>query len=51
MVRVEKHLVDVDREEDIKKVEEKELEARFGEEYTEYRDRMPMFIPRLRKGR
>jgi len=35
----------------IKKVEEKELEARFGEEYRKYKAGMPMFIPRLRKGR
>jgi protein-S-isoprenylcysteine O-methyltransferase Ste14 len=33
----------------IKAVEEKELELRFGREYLEYKKRVPMFIPRLKK--
>ncbi len=33
----------------LKLVEEKELEARFGEEYLEYKKRTPFMIPRLRK--
>jgi len=33
----------------IKAVEEKELEMRFGDQYRLYRQRVPMFIPRLRK--
>lgn len=33
----------------IKAIEEKELEKRFGKEYLEYKKRVPMFIPRLRK--
>ncbi len=33
----------------IKLVEEKELEARFGMEYEEYRRKTPFLIPRLRK--
>ncbi|MFC1545780.1 methyltransferase family protein [Gemmatimonadota bacterium] len=32
---------------ELKRVEEPELEQRFGVEYTEYRQRVPMFIPRL----
>ena len=32
---------------ELKKVEEKELEMRFGEVYLEYKKRTPMFIPRL----
>ncbi len=32
----------------IVKFEERELAARFGEEYERYRARVPMFIPRLR---
>jgi protein-S-isoprenylcysteine O-methyltransferase Ste14 len=32
---------------ELKAVEEKELEKRLGEEYIEYRKRVPMFIPRL----
>jgi len=32
----------------LKLVEEKELEARFGEEYVEYKKRTPFLIPRLR---
>ena len=31
---------------ELKLVEEPELEKRFGESYSEYRDRVPMFIPR-----
>ena len=31
----------------IVRVEERELEARFGEEYRQYRARVPMFIPRF----
>jgi len=34
---------------EIKAVEEPELEMRFGEEYREYKKRVPMFIPWLRK--
>jgi len=33
----------------IKAVEEKELEMRFGQEYLEYKKRVPMFIPRLKR--
>ena len=33
----------------IKRVEEKELEARFGDAYCRYRDSTPFIIPRLRK--
>ncbi len=33
----------------IKAVEEPELELRFGKEYVEYKKRVPMFIPRLKK--
>ncbi len=33
----------------IKTVEEKEMEARFGAEYTEYKRRTPFIIPGLRK--
>jgi protein-S-isoprenylcysteine O-methyltransferase Ste14 len=33
----------------IKAVEEPELELRFGKEYVEYKKRVPMFIPWLRK--
>jgi len=32
----------------IKAVEESELEMRFGQDYVEYKKRVPMFIPRLR---
>ena len=32
---------------ELKKVEEPELERRFGASYTEYRRNVPMFIPRL----
>lgn len=35
----------------VKAIEEKEMELKFGEEYLEYKKRVPMFIPRLRKGR
>jgi protein-S-isoprenylcysteine O-methyltransferase Ste14 len=34
---------------EIKAVEEPELELRFGGEYVEYKKRVPMFIPRLKK--
>jgi protein-S-isoprenylcysteine O-methyltransferase Ste14 len=34
---------------EIKAVEEPELELRFGKEYVEYKKRVPMFIPRLRR--
>ena len=33
----------------LKAIEEKEMEKKFGEEYLEYKKRVPMFIPRLRK--
>jgi protein-S-isoprenylcysteine O-methyltransferase Ste14 len=33
----------------IKAVEEPELELRFGQEYREYKQRVPMFIPRCMK--
>jgi protein-S-isoprenylcysteine O-methyltransferase Ste14 len=33
----------------IKAVEEKELEMRFGEEYRQYKKRVPMFFPRFKK--
>ena len=33
------------------KLEEKELQARFGEEYSRYRDQVPFLIPRLVNGR
>ncbi|MBM3175407.1 MAG: isoprenylcysteine carboxylmethyltransferase family protein [Chloroflexi bacterium] len=33
----------------IKAVEEKELEIRFGQEYRDYKEHVPMFIPRLRR--
>jgi len=33
----------------VKAVEEKEMEKKFGEEYLEYKKRVPMFIPRLKK--
>lgn len=32
---------------ELKRVEEPELERRFGESYTQYRNRVPMFLPRL----
>lgn len=32
------------------KKEEKELEKQFGQEFLEYRKRIPAFIPRFRKG-
>lgn len=35
----------------IKRAEEKELEARFGEEYVQYRQRTPFLIPRFRNRR
>jgi len=31
------------------KREEREVEAQFGEEFTEYKQRVPAFIPRLKK--
>jgi len=31
----------------VKAVEEKEMERKFGEEYLEYKKRVPMFIPRV----
>jgi len=33
----------------LKAIEEKEMEKKFGEEYLEYKKRVPMFIPRLKK--
>ena len=33
----------------LKAIEEKEMEKRFGEEYLEYKRKVPMFIPRLKK--
>ncbi len=33
----------------VKAVEEKELEMKFGQKYREYKKRVPMFIPRLKK--
>jgi protein-S-isoprenylcysteine O-methyltransferase Ste14 len=33
----------------IKGVEEPELELRFGRQYLEYKKKVPMFIPRLKK--
>jgi protein-S-isoprenylcysteine O-methyltransferase Ste14 len=33
----------------IKAIEEKELEMRFGDEYRQYKNRVPMFFPRLKK--
>jgi len=35
----------------IKAIEEKEMEKKFGDEYLEYKKRMPMFLPGLRKQR
>ncbi len=35
----------------LKAVEEKELEKKFGQEYLEYKKKVPMFIPRFRKGK
>lgn len=34
---------------ELKRVEEPELARRFGDSYLEYRSRVPMFIPRLRR--
>lgn len=34
----------------IKRVEEKEMELRFGQEYLAYKQRTPFLMPRLRKG-
>jgi protein-S-isoprenylcysteine O-methyltransferase Ste14 len=36
---------------ELKRVEEPELTRRFSAAYTEYKERVPMFIPRLRRGR
>ena len=33
----------------VKAVEEKELEMKFGQEYLEYKKRVPMFIPKFRR--
>ena len=33
----------------LKTVEERELELRFGKEYQQYKKRVPMFIPKLRR--
>ena len=33
----------------VKAIEEKEMEKKFGEEYLEYKKRVPMFIPGLAK--
>ncbi len=33
----------------LKAIEEKELEKKFGDEYLRYKEKVPMFIPRLRK--
>jgi protein-S-isoprenylcysteine O-methyltransferase Ste14 len=33
----------------LKFIEEKELERKFGQEYTDYKKRVPMFLPRLYK--
>ncbi len=35
---------------ELKQIEEPELARRLGEEYTEYRDGTPMFLPRLKHG-
>lgn len=35
---------------ELKLIEEPELEKRLGKEYTEYKNRVPMFFPRIRKG-
>jgi len=34
---------------ELKFVEEKEMEKKFGEEYLEYKKRVPMFIPKLKR--
>jgi protein-S-isoprenylcysteine O-methyltransferase Ste14 len=31
----------------LKKVEEKELAERFGEQYLEYKERVPFIVPRM----
>jgi len=36
---------------ELKKIEEPELEKRLGQEYSEYKKRVPMFIPRFRRNR
>jgi protein-S-isoprenylcysteine O-methyltransferase Ste14 len=33
----------------LKAIEEREMEKKFGEEYLRYKERVPMFIPRLKK--
>ncbi|TET40369.1 MAG: isoprenylcysteine carboxylmethyltransferase family protein [Dehalococcoidia bacterium] len=33
----------------LKGIEEREMEKKFGEEYLRYKEKVPMFIPRLRK--
>ncbi|HEX75846.1 MAG TPA: isoprenylcysteine carboxylmethyltransferase family protein [Dehalococcoidia bacterium] len=33
----------------VKVIEEKEMEKKFGEEYLEYKRKVPMFIPKLKK--
>jgi protein-S-isoprenylcysteine O-methyltransferase Ste14 len=33
----------------LKTIEEREMEKKFGEEYLKYKQRVPMFIPRLRR--
>ena len=35
----------------LKTIEEKEMEKKFGEEYLKYKQRVPMFLPRLRRHR
>ncbi len=35
----------------IKKIEEKELEMRFGQAYLDYKEVTPFMIPRLTRGR
>ena len=33
----------------VKAIEEREMEKKFGQEYLEYKKRVPMFIPKLKK--
>jgi protein-S-isoprenylcysteine O-methyltransferase Ste14 len=33
----------------LKTIEEREMEKKFGKEYLKYKQRVPMFFPRLRK--
>lgn len=35
----------------LKAIEEKEMEKKFGEEYLEYKKKVPMFVPKLKKRR